>query len=355
MRIVQVVPTLTVAGAETFVVQLAQHQLDTGLDVHLLCLTDGGPLWERMSGALRERTTIIGKKHRWDARVLPRAVRHLRKLRPDVVHTHLFTALSWGGTATKLASGAGWVHTKHAAHEEELRYVRVIERTLCRGVDRLVACSPSAGELLRTKGYSDRVTVIENGIPLSGRPTSALAGDPPVVGTVGRMVPIKGQRTLIEAVELLRDRGVDVQLVMVGDGELRADLEALVDSARLRDRVRFVGRVADVPQRLAGLDLFVLPSLSEALPLALLEACAAGLPVLVTSQGGAGIVVEQGAGGWTVNPGDPGSLAERLERFTRLSPPERAALGRKSLDLVNQRYSLEACAARYRALYEGLR
>ncbi len=319
-----------------------------------MCVSAGGPLLERLSPELRRRTHILGKSSRWDATVLPRLARKLRQLRPDIVHTHLFTALSWGGVASRLARVPHWVHTKHAAHEEELALVRRIERLLSKRVSHMVACSPSSADMLKHKGYTSRVSVIENGIPLTGRPVSALEGKPPVIGTVGRHTAIKGQRFLIEAVELLRNRGVDVRLVMVGDGELRDELEGLVDAADLRDRVSFTGRVADVPDRLAGFDLFVLPSLSEALPLALLEACAARLPVLVTSKGGAGIVVDQGAGGWTVMPGDPSLLADRLEVFTKLSNDERQQLGAKSLALVTERYALEACAAKYEALYRQL-
>jgi len=356
LSVTHVLPSLTVGGAETFAVQLAEHQLNAGLDVHLLCLTAGGPLYDRLSPELSARTRVIGKRWRYDARVLPRAAAQLRRWAPEVVHTHLFTGLAWGGVATRLAGRAAWVHTQHAAHPEERPLVRALERRLYAQVDGHVACSPSAARFLEEGGYtSGPVQVIENGIPLAGRRRAALAGAPPIIGTVGRLTAIKGQGALIQAIALLRDRGADLRLVIMGGGELEADHRALIERLNLQDRVTLTGPVSDVAERLADLDLFVLPSLSEALPLALLEACAAGLPVLVTSKGGARIVVEQGAGGWTVDPGDAAVLAEALARFVALNREQRLELGAASRRVVEERYALGVCAERYLVAYRAAR
>lgn len=346
-----------VGGAETFAVQLAQAQLEQGHDVHLLCIRDKGPLWDRMSEALRSRTTVVAKRSRFDATVLPRAARALRAARPHVVHTHLFTSHAWGTAAAFLARVPTVVHTQHACHDDEYIYLPWFRRRLSHGVDALVGCSEAVVADVQRRHYAPHtrhVRCIDNGIPLGGRPRATLDHSPLRVGTVGRMVEVKGQRFLIEAVALLRDRGIDVELVLIGDGELRPDLEDRVRELGIGDRTRFTGLVSDVPDRLAALDLFVLPSLSEALPITLLETAAAGLPMLVTSGGGCGTLVEAGAGGWIVPPGDAESLAERIEAYEEMRPDTRRAMGQASYDLVMSRYDIRSTAARYEALYREL-
>ena len=348
MRIAQIVPSLVVGGAETLVVQLSEAQQRAGHEVFLVCIREGGPLEARLPPTLQPQ--IVGKRSRFDLRVLPRLTRLLRRLRPDVVHTHIFTALSWGSVAARLARVPVVVHTQHQAHADDQAYLAAVRRLLARGVDQVVACSDGVEtDILRRRLAPPwKVRTIENGIPLADRPRSELLGDPVHVGTVGRLVPVKGQRFLVQAVALLRDRGVPVRLTIAGGGELADALREQVDALGLADQVHLPGRVADVPQRLAGFDLFCLPSLSEGLPMSLLEACAAGLPVLITSGGGMKIVVERGAGGWVVPPGDPTALADAIEAYARLEPAERRVLGDRSLALV-------AAALRHRRLCATLR
>lgn len=354
MRILQIIPSLQVGGAEVFVARLAAAHQAAGHDVHIAHFHDG-PMVDRLDPLLRTRMHRITKRARYDATVVPRLLRLMRDLGPDIVHTHLFPALSWGGAAARLARTPAWVHTHHSNHAPSQRDARLLEAKLLARAHRVVAVSKGTAERLRPHGGRlSNTLVIANGIPLDDRPRSAIDGDPPVIGTVGRMVPIKAQHTLIEAVAQLRDAGREVRLRLVGDGVSRPELEALVDRLDLRDRVVFTGRVSDVPQQLAQLDLFVLPSLSEAMPLALLEACAAGLPVVVTNQGGAGSIVEQGAGGWLLEPGSGPRVAARIEAFLALDGPARRALGQRSLALVQQRYSMQACATAYLDLYREL-
>lgn len=354
LRILQVIPSMGVGGAEVFVARLAAAHQAAGHDVHLLHFRDG-PMIERLDPLLRARLHHLPKGARYDLRLLPRIARLLRHLRPDVVHTHLFPALAWAGAAARLTRVPAWVHTHHGNHLPDQRDSRLLETTLLARAHRVVAVSEGTATFLRQRsGRLADVLTIRNGIPLQDRPRSALDGDPPLLGTVGRMVPIKAQADLITAVGLLRDDGVHVRLRLVGDGELRPDLEALTDRLDLRDRVHFTGRVTDVPDQLAALDAFVLPSLSEAMPLALLEACAAGLPVLVTENGGAGAIIDEGAGGWRITPGAPPALAARIRDFLALSQQERQAYGQRSFDLVQSRYSMTACAESYLALYAEL-
>lgn len=355
LRVVELVPSLVLGGAEAFGVALSDAMLEAGHEVWLVTLNEGEALLSRMSPALRERRLHVPKRGRVDPTVLPRLAARLRALGPDVVHTHLFTGLAWGTVAARLARVPVVVYTEHACHADDEAWVPWLRRPLSGMVDHVVGCSPAAVEAVARHRWAPYapVSCIDNGVPMRGRPRAALDGLH--LGTVGRLVPIKGQRFLVEAVALLRDRGLDVRLTIVGDGPLRAELEAQVVQLALGDRVTLAGPSDDVPGWMGRFDLFVLPSLSEALPMTLLEAGAAGLPLLVTTGGGGPTLLEAGAGGWAVPPGDAGALAERIAAYAALDLDARRALGEASRAVVEARYGIAGTAERYVALFRALR
>lgn len=356
LRIVQVVPSFVVGGAETFALALAEAQLAAGHDVHLVSITEGGPLSTRFSDALDGRVWTAGKRSRWDVTVLGRMLKIFRRLQPDVVNTHLFTSLAWASVTARAAGVPTIVHTQHEVHDDDQWYLPAVRRALAHGLDAIVGCSAATVEDVHRRRYAPGIPVelIENGVPLGGRPRAALDGQPLVVGTVGRLVPIKGQRFLVEAIGLLRDQGTHVRLVIAGDGESMGELTEQVRALSLGDRVTLLGRVDDVPQQVARFDLFALPSLSEAMPMALIEAAAAGLPLLVTTGGGGPTLLEAGAGGWAVAPGDAPALAVKIAAYASMSVSARRELGDASHAVAHARYDIGATAARYVALYDRL-
>lgn len=353
LRIVQVLPSLVVGGAERFATWLAEQQLADGHDVHLVCVSGEGPLRERLSPALDARTWVAGKRSRFDVTVLPRLIDHLRDLRPDVVHTHLFTGLAWGAVAARAARVPAVVHTQHEVHDDDQAYVGWARRGLAPLLDRIVGCSAATLATIRRRGFDlgTRSEAVDNGLPLAGRPR-AVIGDPPLrVVAVGRLVPIKGHVYLLDAVAEARARGVDLQLTILGDGDLREEIE--VHATRLGIAVDLPGAVADVAERLARADVFVQPSLSEAMPMALLEAAAAGLPMIVTDVGGAPTLLRAGAGGAVVPAGSARALADALVAHARQPRDARRALGDASRRVVEARYDLAVTARAYEAIYRA--
>lgn len=356
MRIVQVVPSFVIGGAETFALALTEAQLAAGHDVHLVSIKDDGPLSARFPHTLDGRVWLAGKRSRWDATVLDRLLKIFKRLKPDVVNTHLFTSLAWATVTARAAGVRTIVHTQHEVHDDDQWYLPPIRQALAHGLDAIVGCSAATVDDVHRRRYAQGLPVelIENGVPLGDRPRARLDGAPIVVGTVGRLVPIKGQRFLVEAIGLLRDEGLDVQLVIAGDGESMGELTAQVAALRLQDRVTLLGRVDDVPQQVARFDLFALPSLSEAMPMALIEAAAAGLPLLVTTGGGGPTLLDAGAGGWAVEPGDARALADRIRTYAAMPVVARRALGDASHAVAHARYDIRGTAARYLALYARL-
>ena len=181
----------------------------------------------------------------------------------------------------------------------------------------------------------------------------------PVVLTVGNVNRVKGHRYLLEATASLRQRGVPVQVVIVGDtvdSVLRRSLEETVRDAGMADMVRFVGKQSRVERYLHATTVFVLPSVSEAMPVALLEAMAAGLPCVATKVGGVPEVILDGLTGLLVPPGQAGALADAIEKYLRDSDIRRAH-AKAAQEVVADVFSLPRIArhqaATYRALVEG--
>lgn len=263
-----------------------------------------------------------------------RAVLAVRQLltghRPHLVHTHMAKA----GTVGRLA--ATTVHprprTVHTYHGHVLdgyfnptveRAFIAVERALAHVTDVIVAISPEIRDNLLELGIGtpEKYRVIPLGFDLDAhravngpsgslRARLRLPSDVPLIGVVGRLVPIKDHRTLFDAVARLPD----VHLAVLGDGELRAELEARAHAAGIAGRVHFVGWWTDIPSAMADMDVVALSSRNEGTPVSLIEAGACARPVVATDVGGVRSVVADEESGLLVPPCDPAALATGLER-----------------------------------------
>lgn len=302
------------------------------------------------------------------ARALTRLV---RARRPQIVHTHMAMAGALGRLAARRAGVPVIVHTFHG-HVLSGYFLRPVskafvaaERRLARWTDALVSISPAVRDELLSFGIGrpGQWHVIPIGLPLDG----LLAGTPstqearlrlglppagPVVGIVGRLVPIKDHSTFLEAAARVARRRPDATFVVAGDGELRVPLEARARSI-LGERVRFLGWVRDLPALYGSLDVVVLTSRNEGTPAALIEAGAAARPAVATRVGGVPEVVRDGATGLLVPPGDPEAVAASV--LALLEQGERArALGAAARAWVGGRFSADRLADDVAALYTEL-
>lgn len=298
----------------------------------------------------------------------------IREARPRIVHTHMAKAGALGRLAalTTVARRRRpkLVHTYHGHvlsgyfGGAQQRAFLSLERKLARSTDALVAVSPEVrDELLELGvGRAAQYRVIELGLDLSpylavgtpavkGRLRAALGLAPgcPLVGCFGRLVPIKDHATLLAALAQLEG----VHLAVLGDGELRGELEALAQSFGLAGRAHFTGWWPDVPAALADVDVVVLASRNEGTPMALIEALAAARAVVATNVGGVGHVVQDGVTGWLCQPGDAVALAGSLRRA--LSERDLAAqLAARGRLAVTQHFGEERMLADHAALYSEL-
>lgn len=304
-----------------------------------------------------------------DARALQRVRGILARERPDIVHTHMAKAGMVGRTAARsVRPMPRTVHTFHGhvldgyfSRSVESAFIRV-ERALARRSDALVAVSDEVMNSLLELGIGteDQYRVIPLGFDLSafldqGQPRGGfradlgLGADTPLIAIVGRLVPIKDHTTLLDALQRLPE----VHLAIVGDGELRSELEADVHARRLADRVHFTGWWKEIWRVYPDVDAVVLSSRNEGSPVALIEAHASGVPVVATDVGGVRSVVTDRESGYLVPPRQPDALAQAIE--TLLSDPSRAAaMGRSGREHVRVRFAQERLIADIRALYAEL-
>lgn len=364
MRIVHVVESLDIGGLEHVVVALASAQAAQGHDVGIVCLWHPGALAPRAVAA-GVGVTCADKRGGIDLRALARLRRLVTQRRPDVLHTHNPMPHYYAVAATLGRPIGCIVNTRHGmgstrsgARLEQL-YRLALHRT-----DHAVAVCRAARDRFVADGVipARQASVVPNGTDLARfavRSADAAArlkaslgwpADAIVFGTVGRLNEAKQQHLLLQALRRLLDLGVPAALVVVGDGPLRAALDELTHELALSPHVRLLGARSDVPDLLAAMDVFVLPSRTEGWSLALVEASAAGLPIIASRVGGNPEIVRDGETGLLVPPAEVDALAVAMAALAG-DAGRRESFGRAARDWALREASLAAMCDRYAALY----
>jgi len=267
---------------------------------------------------------------------MARMVQLVRRLQPDVVHTHMAKAGTVGRLAARICGVPLIVHTYHGHvfHSyfgpAKTRVFLTIERALGLVTDRIIVVGDGQRAEIASFGVApnDKLEPIRLGLELgqflhaedargSLRRDLGVAASTPLIGIVARLVPIKAHEVFLQAASrVLRDEP-RAQFLVIGDGERRAELEALVDRLDIRDAVKFLGWRRDMVAVYADLDVVALTSLNEGSPVALIEALASARPVVATRVGGVPEVVIDGVTGLTIPPADPAAMAEGMLHLLR--------------------------------------
>jgi glycosyltransferase involved in cell wall biosynthesis len=309
-----------------------------------------------------------------DLQTLFALVRLIRRLRPDVVHTHTAKAGTLGRLAARLARGGSVVvvHTYHGHvlsgyfAARKTAAFRMIEWALARLSDALVGVSEATVAELVELGVAprERFRVIRLGLDLGRfaaideapsaqeRARLRIAADELVALYVGRLVPIKRVDVLLDGVADARRRGLRLRLVIAGDGDQRGVLEARAAALGIASAVSFLGFRHDLERLLAAADFGILTSDSEGTPVSLIEAAAAARPAVATAVGGVPEVVTSETG-VVVEAGRPDAVARGIERLAA-DPVRRRELGRNARDLVLARFTEASLLSTVDALYDEL-
>jgi glycosyltransferase involved in cell wall biosynthesis len=300
-----------------------------------------------------------------DVGLIPRLVALIRRQRPLIVHTVLRTANYWGRVAACLAGVPIRVASERNIEVERGRLANALDAILASATDRVIVNAAAIRDhLVRTRGFDSRkITLIHNGVRVPERIGAVdrngvraelgVGSGERLVVTVARLVPQKNPGLFVEMARAVLDAGIRCRFVVVGDGPLRAGLAAKALALGLGDVVAFAGFRSDVPRVLAAADVFALTSDWEGLPNAVLEAMAAGVPVVTTDAGGVAEIVSDGVTGYIVPRGDAKGLADRVATLCG-DEGRRRQLGDRAHEHVGRQFSIPAMVDRTGMLYDEL-
>lgn len=351
LKIIHTVSTLLGGGMEHFALRLAEAQKARGHDPSIFSVYTG-PL-EELAERAGIPVTVVGKASK-PARVLKAAAAFARR-RPDLIHAHNPTSMQYASVG-KVVTGARLLVTDHTQTRGVVRVATPAEWAL---VDDVVAVSRYTADQSHTIGARGRVGVVYNGITIEAprrsraavRESLGIAEDAVVGIDVAGLIHVKGHDVLVDALAALRDEGTRVTVLVAGEGEREGDIKRRIAERGLGpDQIRMLGFRTDVVDLLAASDFFVLSSRLEGLSLAILEAMAQRLPVIISRVGGNPEIIDDGVEGLLLPAEDRAALAQAIKTIAG-DADLRRRMGEAGHARVLRDFSFEKMTDEYEALY----
>jgi len=363
-NVMYVIWALEIGGAEKMVVSLASHLNREIYNPIVCCLNYKGRLAYKLE---EEGISVIelGKRPRFDLSIIPKFIKVMRNNNSDIVHTHLWTSDFWGRLAAKLAGVPTIISTVHNVDSWKPKMFLVVDRILSYFTDKIIAVSDTVKYFYinNAKISAGKIKTIYNGIEVEkfsievdkNNKRQELGLDPhnKIIAVIGRLVEQKGHIYFLEYCRKLLDKYSDIQGLIVGDGPLRRKLEERSKILGISNRVIFAGIRNDIAEILKVIDILVVPSLYEGLPTIILEAMAAGIPVVATDVGGNSELLINGETGFIVPSKDSSALADSIEKLLKSDALAKrmGSMGRRRAIVY---FSLDKMVRETEELYEGL-
>ncbi|VFQ44446.1 glycosyl transferase family 1 [Desulfoluna butyratoxydans] len=362
MRVCYIVSDDLWAGAEVMAWNLARTLHASGrVDVQVIALNPG-----RLSRLLREEGVpvwVVPEETLSFGALLVKVRRILKDTAPDIVHAHRYKENILAFLACGLVRRPRLVSTQHGMPETSLKESGILKRCVSRinmlllthGFHRYVCVSDDLRRAMaRSFGLKDgKACVVYNGVTPSGGLAHRPAGNTLTIGSAGRFYPVKDFALMIDTAEAVGRLLPEVRFRLAGDGPLRDALQGRVQAAGLSDRFSFAGHVTDMPAFYRSIDIYLNTSVHEGIPMSILEAMAAGVPVVAPDVGGLGEIITHGRDGYLVPTRDPGDFARCLVPLCE-SGDLRGQVALRAEKTVQDRFSAEAMAEHYHQLYEGV-
>ena len=350
MKILQVCSVTTFGGGERHLADLARALVDLGHEVYAAAVP-GSPLSAELSFLTKEKVFALSRRNY--LKNLNGLAAFVRAHDIEIVHAHAARDYHLAALAVRMASRGRLVLTRHT-----LFPMRRINKPLLSIAGRVIAVSEAVAESLRQNGVIDssKITVVHNGIDIDRFERPVVRNGPVLVGTVGHLAPIKGHDVFLRAAAIIRERQRDVRFVVIGEDKspemsYRRELESLVAELGLNETVTMPGWQDDMPAALSSLTLFVSAARSEPFGLAIVEAMAAGLPVVAARSEGALEIIEDGVCGKLVSVGDHDALAKAINDLLD-DPVECSRLGSNAKLAARERFSLKRMATDTERVYD---
>ena len=359
-RILQIIATLDRAGAEKQLSLLACGLPRDCFDVHVCALTRGGPLEADLHTA-GIPTVVLNKRSKADPIAFGRLVAHIKHLRPDLIHTWMFTANAYGRAAGRWAGVKRMIASERCLDPWKSNWQHAIDRYLAKQTQAIVTNAQGVRDFYLQHGMdAEKLQVIPNGLePMQPSRYSHqqflrmfnLPADVPLIGAVGRFWPQKRMKYLIWAAEVLHLLHPKAQLLIAGDGPLREQVMRYCSLLDGDSYIHFLGHRDDISDLLPHLDMFWHASGYEGLPNAVMEAMAAGLPVVATDVPGNRDLIRSEETGILVSVDDRADLVRASDRLIA-DPNLRTRLGTAAQEHVLANYPLQTMIDRYAQLYD---
>lgn len=323
------------SGVETYVLSLAKGLAGSGIEITMAPLLNGSFVGEAQN--LGFKVFTIGKRFKGDPMTIYRLFKLIRSEGIDIVHTHAENSNLYGRIAAKLAGSVKLVTTVHSFYKDTLRdrYKSSCTRDIiykqdlwtARFCDKIIAVGEKLKERLIKDGISkEKIKVIHNGININGygidkedldsiRKGLDIAPGDFVVGTAGRLSPVKNLQMLLHSAGEIKDKGGRIRFLIIGDGPARNYLETMARELGIQKDIIFAGWRMDLSRILSVIDIFVLCSSVEGMSFAILEAMAFEKPVIATDVGCNSEVIKDGVTGFLVPYNDTSSLTDRILRL----------------------------------------
>lgn len=365
--ICQVVHALGVGGAEILVDQIVRRLSDRYRCV-VATLDAVGELGERLASD-GWPVCFLGRDAGIDLKCARRLQQFCERERVDILHAHQYTPFLQSMLSRGVTGDRPVVFTEHGRHVPDCpgRKRVLANRLLLRRRDRLIACGGAVRDaLIQNEGLpADRVEVIYNGVDLAAlsqpsatartaiRDEFGFGADDYVAVQIARLHPLKDHRTALRAIDRLRQLVPATRLLLAGDGDERSAIEATVRELGLQDHVRLAGTRSDIADLLQAADVFLLTSLSEGIPLTVIEAMAAERPVVSTDAGGLPEMIRAGDNGILTAIGDAEGLARALQQL-HADPARRHRMGRNAQRTAQERFALDRMLQAYADVYDDV-
>ena len=363
VKVLYVFAALPVGGAEEVLITEVEGLDKTRFDPLVCVLSEKGPVGERIENRGFPVVALHRmKSHRFDHRIIRDLYRLIKDQKVDVVHTHLYDGNKYGRLAGRLARVPGLISHYHNVYARRRIKYHLINRVLSTLNDRILAVSQAVKEsVVRYDRISpEKIEVLYNGIDPSRfrggfehsdlRRKLGVRPEDFLIGVVARLEEQKGHIYLFRALRQLIPDFPQIKILVVGEGTLRPVLEAKVKEMGFSEQILFLGTRTDIPEILASLDLFILPSLWEGFGLALAEAMSMGIPVVATAIGGVDEVICSGHDGLLVPPGEVPSLVAAV-REVILDPRKYREMGKRGKETVGNKFTRAHHLARLQDLY----
>jgi glycosyltransferase involved in cell wall biosynthesis len=354
-RLVHIITSFDIGGAEQFLFDLCSHLDRKRFHVRVVAIVRGGPMRAEFHEA-GIPTDVVGKATKFGFGTIRDLVADLQSPLPDIVHTHLFGGDTWGRIAALRAGVPRLIRTEQNTNRDEGIVKRFVKSRLDRRTDRIVAVSDAVRTCSVRRDWSpqERMVIIPNGVDLVRfRPEQRRADGTVRLLCVARLVRQKGIDVLIDALARIRDRSPDWSLDIVGDGVMRNNLNRMVRSYHLEDRVHLRGFQRNLASWYHRSDVVVVPSRWEGFGVVAAEAGACGLPVIASGVGGLHDVLRDQETGILVPPDDVVALSDALLDIMS-DRARRILFGHAARRHVAAQFDIVRVAKRYEEVYQQL-